>query len=334
MSKGGNKGGGGTTTQTIQNADPWSGVQPYLSNLYRNADQWLGSSSPSFYPGNTVADQSVNTLQALTRGAYRAGTGSPLDRMADQHNLETTHGDFLFSNPANGLLRDTANGAFLNKNPHLDAMFNSATQPMVNQYQRAVLPGIASQFSAAGRFGSGLQSQAMADAAQPLGQALSSAASSIYGGAYENERNRQQDAAKAYGANYNFERSAQEGATQLAPSLAANDYNDIEKLMSIGQYHEGRAQDLINANMQRWDFNQNQPLAKLQAYNALLQGGTQFGSTSTSQKASQARNPFLGAVGGAFAGDALGGALGSAMGGAGFGPIGMGIGALLGGLYG
>lgn len=369
MSKGGGS-KGSSTTQTIQNSDPWSGVQPYLKTLYQDADRWLGSGTPSYYPHSTVADQSTNTRDALNRGLTRALAGSPLERIAQQHNLETTGGKFLVSNPANGYLRGTANGelidsnpsnpyfeqaaggGFVGSNPYLDQMYASATNPLVNQYKNAIAPGLASQFSAAGRMGSGSHLQAIESSQEPLAQGLASAASSIYGNAYENERarqqqaaqilsgnqqferNLQQEAAKAYGTNYNFERGLQETATQMAPQLANIDWANIEKEMGIGQYYEDRAQNQIDADIARWDFGQNSWLNKLQAYNALIQGGTQFGSSSTTQKASQARNPFLGAVGGAFAGNALGGAVGGAMGGAGFGPIGMGLGALLGGLYG
>jgi hypothetical protein len=100
--------------------------------------------------------------------------------------------------------------------------------------------------------------------------------------------------------------------------------------MGIGQYQQDQQQQLINAAMDRWNFNQNQPLANLQAYNQILQGGATLGSTSSNNGTqSQGRNPFTGALGGA----AMGASLGSV-----FPVIGTGIGAiggaLLGGLFG
>ena len=42
MSKGG---GGGTTTQ-VQKADPWAGQQPYLTDVYRQAQQQYQAGFP------------------------------------------------------------------------------------------------------------------------------------------------------------------------------------------------------------------------------------------------------------------------------------------------
>ena len=75
---GGGKGSSGGSTTTVQKADPWEGQQPYLvggihingvpiagtfyeaNKLYQN-----GQLAPEYYPGQTVADQSPWTQQAL-----------------------------------------------------------------------------------------------------------------------------------------------------------------------------------------------------------------------------------------------------------------------------
>lgn len=292
--------GSGGSTQTVQKADPWSGLQPYLEQLYQGAGDWFKSGSPQYYPGQTVAGQAPETEAALGAGARRAMTGAADLGEARQANLNTVQGRYLGSNP------------------YLDSMFTSATTPLVNQFKNAIAPGIASQFSAAGRGGSGAHQQAITSAEEPLAQGLATAASQIYGGNYENERQRQQQ------------------AISMAPGFASADYADLDKLMGIGQYRQQTAQDLINANIQRYDFGQNQPLQKLQALNALLQGGSAYG-TQTTTSPTAARNPFAGALGGASALTGLGTALGgTAGGGLGMlaGPWGALGGALLGGLFG
>ena len=53
-------GGGGSTTQTVTKADPWSGVQPQLRSLYPQVEGALNNRLP-FYPNQTYAD--FNPLQ-------------------------------------------------------------------------------------------------------------------------------------------------------------------------------------------------------------------------------------------------------------------------------
>lgn len=51
---GGGSGGGGSST-TVQKADPWEGVQPYLSEAYARANSLYGGAGPQYYPGQQVA---------------------------------------------------------------------------------------------------------------------------------------------------------------------------------------------------------------------------------------------------------------------------------------
>ena len=86
---GGGKGGGGGSTTTVQKADPWEGQQPYLVGgvgvagdpiygTFFEANRLYGSGqlAPEYYPGQTVANQSPWTQQALQMQADRALNGS------------------------------------------------------------------------------------------------------------------------------------------------------------------------------------------------------------------------------------------------------------------
>src|SRR5574337_1928322 len=92
-------GGGGGNTQTIQKAGPWSGLQPYLSDLFKRSNMWLNSGQPSFYPGSTVAGQAPETLNAQYAQTQRALQGSPLQSAAQATGYKTLRGDYLGSNP-------------------------------------------------------------------------------------------------------------------------------------------------------------------------------------------------------------------------------------------
>lgn len=132
-----------------------------------------------------------------------------------------------------------ATGQFLEQgNPYLRGMVEAAQRPIVSNFQNAVAPSLASQFSSAGRMGSGAHLQAAQTAQQQLGQQLGDTSAQLYGQAYGQERNIM---AQAYGQErgltnqaiesglgrqfsaYGQERGAQQGAlsTEYAAREAA-----------------------------------------------------------------------------------------------------------------
>jgi hypothetical protein len=93
--------------------------------------------------------------------------------------------------------------------------------------------------------------------------------------------------------------------------MAAQDYADIQRLSQIGQqteaYQEMALQDAIN----RFNFEQQAPYARLQSF---LSGA--YGAPSGMQQVTPVyRNPIGGAIGGALAGQAIGGPTGALIGG-------------------
>lgn len=293
----GKSSGGGSST-TVQKADPWVGVQPGLNKLYQKAVENFDSGGPQYYPGQTIADPNWNIQHSLNLGQAQALGGAPATANAQALNAQTT------------------GGSFLNNNPYLDQMYKSATDPMVAQFKNATAPGLASQFSMAGRMGSGAANSAMGTAEDSLGRSLANASSQIYGGAYENERTRQQQ------------------AMSMAPGLDQAMYDPANKLMGIGQFQQSQQQDQINSAIQKYNYGQQLPTQNLQVLNSLLQGGSAYAGSTSSQNQSNARNPFASAIGGAAAASSIGGALGGGLGGAIGGPWGMAAGALLSGLFG
>lgn len=89
---GGTEPAGNTTT--VQKSDPWSGVQPYMLDIFGRG-QALSNST-------TMAPQSPETLQAQQLQKQRALFGSPLTKAAQDQNLVTIEGKYLnpLSNPA------------------------------------------------------------------------------------------------------------------------------------------------------------------------------------------------------------------------------------------
>jgi hypothetical protein len=156
----GGKSGGDTTT--VQKADPWVEQQPYLKDIYSQAQGWYNTPGPHFFPEATNVPFSNQSELGLQMMQDRAQYGSPVNQTA-QNQLSQTNA-----------------GGFLNSNPWLDRTYEMGA--------RAVMPGINATFGGANRTGSNAHTTA-------LGQGLGDLATGIYGGNYQQERGRQLQAA-------------------------------------------------------------------------------------------------------------------------------------------
>ena len=285
MSKGGSQKAKTTTT-----TEPWSGVQPFLKSGYQDAQALYKQGAPGYYPGQTIAPMSSYTKNALDATAQRATYGSDVTRAGQDQ------------------LKSTLNGDYLNSNHYLQGAIDAAVRPITNAFNSEVMPGIDSNFSAAGRYGSGLQGAAYDDANAQLAQQIGNVSSQM---AYQN---------------YGDERQKQMQAMLFAPQMAAQDYIDLGMLGQAGQGYDQFNQNVINANIDKYNYNQNADWNFLNDYIGLLNGATGGSSTTTAPKQ------------GSTAGGAITGALGGAMAGAQIGSIipgiGTGIGALAGGALG
>jgi hypothetical protein len=149
-------GGGGTVqTNTIQNSDPWAGVQPYLQDIFSRGQ---GLASRGAYNGPLLGNQSPQTIQALNMAQSRALAGSPLTQAAQDQNLATVRGDFLdlSKNPAAQSAMDMARTQ-INSQFKGDNYGNSAHQEWLSKG----LTNAAAPFYAQER---GIQQQAIAQA--------------------------------------------------------------------------------------------------------------------------------------------------------------------------
>lgn len=280
------KGGGKTKTTTT--TEPWSGVKPYLIGGYKDAKNLYDQGAPGYYPWETLAPMSSYSKDALDATAQRAAYGSDVVRSAQ------------------GQLTNTINGDYLNSNPYLQGAINAAVKPITDAFSNQVMPGIDSSFSSAGRYGSGAQTQAYSDAENNLGQQVGNVATNM---AYQN---------------YGDERQRQMQAMLFAPQMAQQDYNDLAMLGQAGQGYDQYNQNLINANIDKYNYNNNKDWNFLNDYIGLLNGATGGSSTTTAPRQGST-SPLTGALGGALSGAYLGSVIPG---------IGTGLGAIGGGLLG
>lgn len=280
-------GGSSTPSTTTQTTEPPAFLRPYLQHGAEQSRGLYETGGPQYYGGNTVVPFAQQTEQALGLQQQRATDGSPVNQAAQNYATNT-----LNATPTSQFGGAT--------NPYLDQTFNRAADSVQQRIQ--------SGFAGSGRnIGAGRPAAA---------QELNDLAGNIYGGAYEGERNRMaQDLQQ--------QQQRQFGLTSLAPSLANQDYVDINALQGVGGQVEDLAGRLMQDQAARFDFSQNAPQINLDNYLSRVSGA--FPGQSTTQTTPTYRNHTAGALGGAASGASIG---------SGFGPWGTLIGAVGGGLLG
>lgn len=278
-----------TTTMSTQStsSNPWGPQQDYLKEIFTGAQDAYKSEQPSYFPDSSVVGFSPQTEQGLSQIEGMALAGSPLQDSAMQQAQSTVQGDYL------------------NNNQFLQGAYNAAAQPMIDQWQNQIAPGIDSSFSGAGRMGSGLYAQQRNASEDTLSRGLADMGGKMAYQNYSDERNRQQEMIGA------------------APGMAASRYNDANQMMAVGGAREGLEQSRLQDEMNRFNFEQNRPWDQLAKYSGIVGGG--YGSETTTDTPLYS-NPSANFLGGAMGGAQLGGSL------SGGSAWGSGLGAAAGGL--
>ena len=276
-------GGGGGGTTTVQKADPWEGQQPYLKDVFQQSQDFYnsGALAPDYYSGNTIADQSNWTTQANQMQADRALNGDA--------SISTYKG--AMDNIASG--NAMANNAGLTALNQMTTAVNPYSSALLNDAIGQANASIDSGFSGAGRYGSGAHENAKADSVADL-------TNQFYSNAYD----KQIEAATQAGQLYNSGLDTQISASQQGQELANQAYKDAEMLSQAGANVDAFNQAKIDADIDRYNYDQQKALTALSNYNQLVQGT--YGGTNTS---TGKQNYSPSALGTAVGGTALAGGL-------------------------
>lgn len=198
-------GGGGNDT-TVQSNEPWKAQQGPLKNIYSQAGQLYNSGDLG-----ALGSQSPYTLQAQQMTADRAMGGG-----------------YGLNDQAAGQLGNTIQGNYLSgSNPYLQGAIEYGQQPVIDQWNEQIAPGIDASFAmggGAGALGSGAYAAARNRGEDTLARNLSGAATQA---AYQN---------------YGDERTRQQQAVALAPSMEQAGYFNAGQLGQVGSMQDQRAQ--------------------------------------------------------------------------------------------
>jgi hypothetical protein len=107
---------------------------------------------------------------------------------------------------------------------------------------------------------------------------------------------------------YQAERNRMDAAAQFAPQLAQQDYFDAQQLAQVGGQREAHLQDLINAEIQRYNALQQAPVNELALYQNFIGGNLGGTQTGTQPIQTSRANPWE--VGAGIIGSLLGSVFG------------------------
>lgn len=298
---------------TTSQIDP--ALLPYLTTgLERAKEVFLTGPQPTFFQGQTYVSPSEQTLTALQQQEEMARAGSPLLAQGQQAYQQALTG-----------VGQTAMGGFLQGSPYQQAAISAATRPIQQQFEQSTLPGLASLFSARGRYGSGAMERAVGQAQEATGRAIGDVATNIAYQDYARERGLQQQAL-----------GQQAALAAAAPSFYQQQFIPSQQLAQIGAQREAIAGLPLQEEMARFQFQQQLPQQQLSSYLSSVYG-TPLGSYGT-QSTQLPQNNLMSGIAGAGLGYVGGQALGSFLGGTPFSltsPSGYGLtGGALGGLLG
>jgi hypothetical protein len=232
-------GGGGQQNSTTTTSIDPS-IKPYVTYGLEEAKRLYETGSPQFFPGQTYVSPSEQTQQALQMAQQRAMAGSPLTGAAQAETLATIQGRGV--------------------NPFLAGALEQTNRLAGEQYNRNI-QNLQSSAASSGRYGSNAMGQQAGTAQDIFARALTEQGGQLAYNSAEAERARQMAAVGA------------------APQMAQADYADIQRLLSVGGAREAQSAAQLQDAMNRFNFAQNLPQAKLSQYANLYSSAPQGSQT-------------------------------------------------------
>jgi len=245
-------------------------IGPYLQEALDLARSLFLGPGPSYYPEQTYVEPSAQTLEALNQMEMISRGAAPFFQKA-REGFET------------GLesMTRTAGGAFLGGSPYRDQMIAAATRPLTQQFQEQILPGISSQYSAAGRFGSGAMERAQERATEGFTRAMGDVTSAITAQDYARERAFQEAAMRDIGT-----------ASLQVPQFYQGFLAPSQTMAQVGAQREAIAAQPLQERMERFQFEQNVPYQQLGGYLSSI-----YGSPLNTMQAAPSSNRTLQNIG-------------------------------------
>lgn len=246
-------------------------MEPLMNQMSALAMNAPGT--PGFFPGdiyqNLLPEQQAALDQMLARGQGSALEGAASGALQQQLTPEQFEQYQQMLGAGGGALMQQASGQV---NPLTSQMFQQAAGDLSEQFRESVIPGINAGFAQAGRTGSGLQQEALTNAAGELADAQAGLAAQMFGQASESALARQLAAGQALtGAGFQGQ-GLMQGAAGLAPAMSALDWQNLQNMLGAGTMRQQDLQGTIDAERERYEYEASRPLMDWQRQMAALGG--------------------------------------------------------------
>lgn len=319
--KGGSTPSGNTTTTTT--SQPWSVQQPYLTDIFAQAQNLYQNFTPQYFPGQTYSPENnaqANALQSIVGtqpGAdLTAATGANLSNNVLSGGIFNQDPSMFGlgmigagATPAGQTLQNYASGMY-------SAAGNPYTQGLTDSIMASTIPSIQKQFINGG----GLSSP---DAAYATSQGANAAVAPVLANLFQQEQQNQLGAAAGLGQlqttaltnlgnQYGSDVGKQMQGLALLPGTISSLYSPAQATLSAGGAQQTFDQAAINDAIQRFNYSQTLPYQQLNEYLGQVAGN--YGGTGTTTSP-YFTNPVANALGMGLGGLQLLGGLGGLGGG-------------------
>lgn len=267
---------GRTYQQSNSNSDtgPPSAIEGILKNITQGiTNNYLQNpNAPGYYPGSTVAPFSGASSSAIGNLWDRGANGSPVSTAGDNTATSILSPGYLD----------------ISKNPYFQGAISYAQQPVIDAFNKQVLPGITSTFEGSGRTpeAGNLGGQAVQTAVDSLGRNLAGAATT------------------AGASQFNTQQNNQIAALGQVPALAGQDYTNLNAMLQAGGMLDTKSQEMTDADVARYNYGATAQPNYMAQIAQLLQsaypGGSTTGSGYGSGTSTPSTNPLASGIGGAL----------------------------------
>lgn len=262
---------------TTQENKPWSAQEGYYKDLYSKAQSAFDQTNGQVYGGQTYAGPTQAQQDAISGvKTASAGMGTGVEAL---RNLATSqlNGDWL--NPST--------------NPYIANVAQAALNPVQQAFDKNKL-AVQDRAIMSGAYGGARQDLQENDLVDQFSKTAGDITNSLYFNNYNAERGRQQTSGNLL-----------DQANQL--SLAGP-----TALAGAGQVEQGWNQAALDAELKKWQMEQQAPWSGMSELASILGSG---GFGTSVQENQQASNPLLGILQGAMGGASTGAGLATGIGG-------------------
>lgn len=342
------------TTAGLNNVAQNAGAASGMANM---GSSWLANAAgPRYTPGQgNIATQAAgfqsNPWGSTAAGLTGAAMNNPYAQGVVNASQQTPTGQGMDS------LRYAASGGLMQNNPYLDQTFAQGANAIRNQvdaaFNRAGRNFGSANYGDAlahqlGNYATDLYGNAYNTNANITAQAASqlagydqnnvdramsgyNTAANLYntgvgqamqgaglgGNLYGNDLSQALSAYQALASQGNSQASQQMQAASLLPTMYSMGQQGAADMLGAGQTLDQYNQQLLNADIDRYNYNNNAQRSNIEWLNAIASGQGQLGGTQTSQQPYSQGNSLMSGIGTALGVNSLMGSLGFASGSAG-----------------